>query len=56
MSKVMIVRNRHMRDVASLRDAFVGLFFNHRTALRLYGVKCTSCVASLREAVLNFKL
>ena len=34
----MIVRNWHIGDVASLRDAREGLIISHRTALRLYGV------------------
>ncbi len=34
----IVIRNWHVYDVASLRDAGSAQIFNHRTALRLYGV------------------
>ena len=34
----MIIRNWPIPEVTSHRDADIRLFFNHRTALRLYGV------------------
>ena len=34
----MAIRDLHLHDVASLRDAGVLLVIDHRTALRLYGV------------------
>ena len=35
---IMIIRNWHIGEVASLRDAPDVLTISHRTALRLYGV------------------
>lgn len=35
---IMTIRNLHVYEVASLRDACDMLIISHRTALRLYGV------------------